>query len=72
MSYLDCKRVFSNKRILLLGGGELAFDIGHLVLDFTNQLYFTSKNYTEWFPNHGWTKEYQKKYESCLKNDLLL
>lgn len=68
MSYLDCKRMFSNKRILLLGGGESAFDIGHLVLDFTNQLYFTFKNNINWFPNHGWNKEYQNKYKACLKN----
>jgi hypothetical protein len=49
MNEKDWKQKFSNKKILLLGGGESAFDIGHLLTKYTNQLYYSSKNYIEWF-----------------------
>ena len=49
MNKKDWKQKFSNKKILLLGGGESAFDIGHLLTKYTNQLYYSSKNYIEWF-----------------------
>lgn len=46
----DWKNKFSGKRILLLGGGESAYDIGHILVKYSNQVYYSSKNYTEWFP----------------------
>lgn len=49
MNQEDWKQKFSNKKILLLGGGESAFDIGHLLTKYTNQLYYSSKDYIEWF-----------------------
>ena len=47
------KQLFTNKKILLLGGGESAFDIGHLCLQYTDKLYFATKSYIEWFPDGG-------------------
>lgn len=46
----DWKNKFSGKRILLLGGAESAYDIGHVLVQYTDQLYYSTKNYTEWFP----------------------
>jgi cation diffusion facilitator CzcD-associated flavoprotein CzcO len=50
MSKQDWINKFSNKRVLLLGGAESAFDIGHIIVQNTNDLYFASKDYIEWFP----------------------
>ena len=41
---------FSNKRVLLLGGGESAFDIGHIITQRTPNVYFATNEYIEWFP----------------------
>ena len=49
MNEKDWKQKFSSKKILLLGGGESAFDIGHILTKYTNQLYYSSNNYIEWF-----------------------
>lgn len=46
----DWKNKFSGKRILLLGGAESAYDIGHVLVQYTDQVYYSTKNYTEWFP----------------------
>ena len=45
----DWKKKFSGKRILLLGGGESAYDIGHVLVQYADKVYYTLKNYTEWF-----------------------
>lgn len=55
------------KRILLLGGGESAFDIGHLCLSYTDQLYFSSKHYIEWFPDFGYSREFLEKSPACAR-----
>lgn len=53
MTKHDWKNKFSGKRVLLLGGAESAFDIGHVIVQYTNDLYFASQNYIEWFPQGG-------------------
>lgn len=50
MCEADWARTFTGKRILLMGGGESALDIGHLLTRYTDQLYYTTKDYIEWFP----------------------
>jgi hypothetical protein len=49
MCEADWARTFTGKRILLMGGGESALDIGHLLTRYTDQLYYTTKDYIEWF-----------------------
>ena len=46
----DWERTFTGKRILLLGGAESAYDIGHILAQYAGELYYSTKNYTEWFP----------------------
>ena len=46
----DWKNKFSGKRILLLGGAESAYDLGHILVQYADELYYSTKNYTEWFP----------------------
>lgn len=67
MSYLACKKMFTNRRILLIGGGESAFDIGHLCLKFTDSLFYTTKTYIEWFPDWGLDSDFIKNNETCFK-----
>jgi len=50
MTTADWKNKFTSKRVLLLGGGESAFDVGHIISQYTNDFYLASKNYIEWFP----------------------
>ena len=52
---------FTDKKVFLIGGGESAFDIGHLVLNYTNQLYYTTKEYIEWFPKGLESEESMKR-----------
>jgi dimethylaniline monooxygenase (N-oxide forming) len=63
---------FTNKKVFLIGGGESAFDIGHLILNYTNELYYTTKEYIEWFPKGAESKEnmqrMQKINNKCLNN----
>jgi hypothetical protein len=71
MTMDDWKNKFSGKRILLLGGGESAFDIGHIILKYTNEINFASKNYIEWF-FQGSEEKYnldriKKINDECLK-----
>lgn len=49
MTKNDWQKTFSGKRVVLLGGSESAFDIGHIIVQYTNDIYFGSKNYIEWF-----------------------
>jgi hypothetical protein len=49
MTKNDWEKTFSGKRVVLLGGSESAFDIGHIIVQYTNDIYFGSKNYIEWF-----------------------
>lgn len=70
MTKHDWKSKFSGKRVLLLGGGESAFDIGHIVVQHANDFYFASQNYTEWFIQ-GSEEEYnlervKKLNDKCL------
>ena len=46
----DWQYKFSRKRVLLLGGAESAFDIGHVLVQYVDKLYYASKDYIEWFP----------------------
>ena len=74
MSKQDWINKFSNKRVLLLGGAESAFDIGHIIVQNTNDLYFASKDYIEWFPQGNEQKnnvDRAKKLNSdCLNNSV--
>ena len=68
----DWKNKFSGKRILLLGGAESAYDIGHVLVQYTDQLYYSTKNYTEWFPKGDEEPELidrmRKINDKCLYN----
>ena len=68
----DWSNKFTGKRILLLGGAESAYDIGHVVVQYADQLYYATKNYTEWFPKGDEEPEIKdriKKIDNkCLNN----
>ena len=64
MSKNDWKLKFKNKKILILGGGESAFDIGHIVVNNTKKVFFASKNYIEWFPEWGHNNN---EFKKCRK-----
>ena len=49
MTKNDWEKTFSGKRVILLGGAESAFDIGHIIVQYTNDIYFGSEHYIEWF-----------------------
>ena len=74
----DWKNKFSGKRILLLGGAESAYDIGHVIVQYSDDVYYSTKNYTEWFPKGNEEPEnverLKKINNKCLKmlanNDL--
>ena len=74
----DWKNKFSGKRILLLGGAESAYDIGHVIVQYSDQVYYSTKNYTEWFPKGNEEPENVDRIKNinnkCLKmmenNDL--
>lgn len=53
MNKEDWRNKFQGKRILLLGGAESAYDIGHVLVQYSDQVYYSTKNYTEWFPKGG-------------------
>jgi len=63
---------FTNKKVFLMGGGESAFDIGHLILNYTDKLYYTTKEYIEWYPKGHETSEnierINKINNKCLNN----
>jgi hypothetical protein len=63
---------FTNKKVFLMGGGESAFDIGHLILNYTKDLYYTTKEYIEWFPKGNDNEKniirFEKINNKCLKN----
>ena len=61
MNKHDWARTFSGKRILLLGGAESAYDIGHVITKYAETLYYSSKNYTEWFPKGAEWLEIQQR-----------
>jgi thioredoxin reductase len=50
MNRNDWKNKFTGKRILILGGAESAYDIGHVIVQYSDDVYYSTKNYTEWFP----------------------
>jgi thioredoxin reductase len=68
----DWRNKFTGKRVLLLGGAESAYDIGHVVVQYADQLYYATKNYTEWFPKGEEEPEIKdriKKIDNkCLNN----
>lgn len=70
MTKQDWQNKFSGKKVLLLGGGESAFDIGHIVVQYTNNFYFASKDYIEWFPQ-GSEEEYNIKRIKQINNKCL-
>jgi lysine/ornithine N-monooxygenase len=55
MNKNDWINTFTNKRVLLIGGGESAFDIGHIITQYAKNIYYTTKNYIEWYPKGGET-----------------
>lgn len=72
MDRADWQRTFTDKRILLLGGAESAYDIGHVLTLYTDHLYYSTKNYTEWFPKGNEEPEVlervRKINNKCLTN----
>lgn len=73
MTQEDWSRKFTGKRILLLGGGESAYDIGHVLTKYAATLYYSTKNYTEWFPKGGEEpeiKEEIKRINNPCLNDV--
>ena len=70
MTERDWANKFTGKRVLLLGGAESAFDVGHIITKYTNELYFSSKNYIEWFPQ-GAESEYNKERKKKIKDMFL-
>jgi len=64
MNRKDWEKKFTNKRVLLIGGAESAFDIGHIIVGYTNELYFSSKNYIEWFPQGAENKDNMERIKS--------
>ena len=74
----DWENKFTGKRILLLGGAESAYDIGHIIVQYSDDVYYTTKNYTEWFPKGNEEPENVNRIKNinnkCLKmmenNDL--
>jgi len=73
MSELDWQNKFSNKKVLVLGGGESGFDIGHVVTQYADSVYYSTKNYIEWFPSGEELprniKRIKKIKHKCLSND---
>lgn len=49
------------EKILLIGGAESAFDIGHILVNNNVDLYYTTKDYIEWFPLGDETEENIKR-----------
>ena len=72
MTKRDWANTFSGKRVLLLGGAESAYDIGHVVTQYADTLYYSTKNYTEWFPKGGEEPEIMERIRAidnkCLNN----
>lgn len=69
MNKMDWKNKFNNKKVLLLGGGESAFDIGHIISTNTDKLYYSTKDYIEWFPQGSEFKKNIKRLEKIIENN---
>ena len=69
MNELDWQNRFSNKRVLVLGGGESAFDIGHLVTQYADSVYYSTKNYIEWFPSGEELPQNKKRGKKIQKKN---
>ena len=61
MNKYQWKNKFYGKKILLIGGAESAFDIGHILVNNNADVYYTTKNYIEWFPPGDDTEENIKR-----------
>lgn len=76
MDKVQWNEKFTNKKVLLIGGSESAFDIGHVLVNNHSELYYTAKNYIEWFPTGATTKEnverMKKIDDNCLSGILNL
>ena len=59
--------LFRGKRVLVMGGGESAFDIGRVAVEYARKVYYCSKNYIEWFPDAGRTIEENKEFADCYR-----
>jgi hypothetical protein len=70
MNKKDWKDTFSNKKILLIGGGESALDIGNLAFKYSKKIYFTTRSHIEWFPDWGLSKDFLNKNKSCNDKNL--
>jgi dimethylaniline monooxygenase (N-oxide forming) len=70
MEEKDWENKFKGKRVLLLGGAESGFDVGHIITKYTDELYFSSKNYIEWY-SQGAESEINKNRAKNL-NSLFL
>lgn len=72
MDRFEWNSKFSNKRILIMGGGESAFDIGDLITKYASKTYFTTKEYIEWFFKGDESNENKKRInkidDKCLNN----
>jgi len=70
MDKYQWKEKFYGKKILLIGGAESAFDIGHILVNNNSDLYYTTKNYIEWFPPGNDNEENLKRMKK-IDNDSL-
>ena len=61
---------FKNKTILMLGGGESSFDIGHEVAKYGKKLYYHTDNDVEWFAEGGLEvdKNTGNRFNNCFKD----
>ena len=66
----DPKKFFKDKNILIVGGGESSFDIGHEAVKYGKKVYLHTDNDVEWFPEGGQevNKQTGKRYNKCFKN----
>lgn len=69
MNKMDWINKFSNKRVLLLGGGESAFDIGHIVATHAEKMYYSTKEYIEWFYQGGEFERNRKRLKNFVERN---
>jgi len=70
MNKNNWKDKFSNKNILLIGGGESALDIGNLLLNYSKELYYSTRSYIEWFPEWAYSKDFLNNNKLCHKKSI--
>ena len=69
-SNYDPKKFFKGKNILIVGGGESSFDIGHEAVKYGKKIYLHTDNDVEWFPEGALEVDEKtgKRYDKCFKD----